>query len=234
MRNHEEYSDDAEALLARVRAFCFPGGEKAARQVQAVKITQRGEIRGSPGAKWTPFTAEEVIEATRSCFRWNARIGGSIRPLTVTDAYENGRGRLVLKLGGVVPLKKIEGPEADAGELQRYLGSVGLCPPIVLNHSSLEWKVTGPLTLQLRDRWDPTGTSVDLEISEQGCLLRCRAHRPRMAGKKFVLTPWSGEVTNYREWEGIRIASLVQAQWRLAEEPFTYIRSEVVSVTLRR
>lgn len=70
------------ALLARLRAYCFPGGEEAARQVRTIKTTQRGEIRASASARWTPFTADEVIEAGRSSFRWEARIGaGMISPV---------------------------------------------------------------------------------------------------------------------------------------------------------
>ena len=92
--------DDSPALLARLRAFCFPDGEEAARLVRAVHTTQRGEMRAAPNARWMPFTAEETIEAGRSSFRWEARYAGG--SLAVTDAYEEGHGRLVLRLGGLV------------------------------------------------------------------------------------------------------------------------------------
>jgi len=77
--------------LARLKQFCFPGGEERARRVRAIRSVQRGEFRSAPKARWMPFTAEETVDATRSSFRWEARFAaGSLR---VTDAYEEGRGR---------------------------------------------------------------------------------------------------------------------------------------------
>jgi len=192
MESPEELAGETGALLARLRAFCFPRGEDSARSVRAIKATERGEMRGSPTARWIPFTAEEVIETGRSSFRWDARYrGGSMGLITLTDAYEEGHGRLVVKLGGVIPVQKVLGPEADKGELQRYFASILLCPPILLNHGSLEWTAAGPLTLSVGDRNDQTGATLDLEISEEGRPIACRADRPRMVGKQTGLTPWS-------------------------------------------
>src|SRR5690348_6152722 len=141
-----------EALLGRVRSFCFPAGEDTARLVRAIRVAEKGELRSAPGARWIPFTAEETIESTRSSFRWEARYaGGRSGWIGVTDAYEDGHGRLAMKLGGLIPIKTVRGPHADRGELQRYLASVFLCPPMLLNHGSLEWSAIGPTTLRVRD-----------------------------------------------------------------------------------
>ena len=141
----------------------------------------------SPEARWIPFGAEEFIDATRSNFRWEARLDpGKIGSPTVIDAYEDGHGRLQVKLGGIVPVKKITGQDADKGEIQRYLASVVFCPPMLLNHPTLEWSAVGASTLRLRDCQDSTGATVDLHLSEEGAPLVCRANRPRMVGKQAV------------------------------------------------
>jgi len=125
-------------LLERLKSYCFPGGEDAVRSVLGIKTTQRGEIRSGPAAKWVPFTAEEFVDAAHTGFRWEARMGsGLINSVQVTDAYENGHGRLVLRKGPI-PLRKITGPEADKGELQRYLGYIPYCPAMLLNNPLLE------------------------------------------------------------------------------------------------
>jgi hypothetical protein len=169
-----EPSGETHALLARLRAFCFPGGEECARSVSAVRTTERGEMRASPSARWIPFTAEQVIEARYQ--------GKRMDLISVTDAYEAGYGRLVVKLGGVIPVRKVQGPESVRGGLQRYLASIVLCPAIVLNHGSLDWTAVGLFSLRVRDCADPTGATVDVDISEDGRPLACRADRPRMVG----------------------------------------------------
>lgn len=230
-----ELGDETRALVARLRAFCYPGGEDSARRVLAIRTMERGEMRASLKARWIPFTAEQVTETRRSSFRWEARYRGSRMGLiAVTDAYEEGRGRLVVKLGGVIPVQKVLGPEADRGELQRYLASLILCPPMVLNHGSLEWRAVGPLALRVRDRADPTGATVDVEMNEEGCPLVCRGDRPRMVGKQAELTPWSASGSEFREWEGLRVPGHLEAAWILPDGPFTYYRAEVVSFRVNR
>jgi len=225
----------SRALLGSLRAFCLPGGEAAALRVRAIRTTQIGEMRMSEAARWIPFTADETIEATCSSFRWEARLDpAKIGSPTVIDAYEEGRGRLVVKLGGVLPIRKITGLDADRGELQRYLASILSCPPILLNHPSLEWSAIGAGTLRVGDRADVAGASVAIDLNEQGRPLVCRADRPRIVGKEAILTHWSATGADFREYEGLRIPSHLEAAWHLPEETFTYFRAEITSLKVIR
>ena len=222
-------------LLTRLHRFCFPAGEESVCGVTAVHLAERGEMRMSPEARWIPFTAEETIETRRSSFRWQARLSGSrLTPVTVMDAYENSHGYLTVKAAGLIPLKKITGVDVDRGELQRYLASVIFCPPAMLNHPSLDWSAAGPLILRLCDRQDSSGASVDLEITEDGRPVGCRAQRPRLVGKRSVLTPWAGSYFDFQPWEGMRVASRLEVSWQLPEGPFVYFRSRLTSFRLLR
>jgi len=218
-------------LVERLRCYLFPAGEQRARAVRAVRIAERGEMRMSPGAKWVPFTADETVDGVHSSFCWNARIGaGRFGFTTVTDAYESGSGRLVVKLGGVIPAMKITGPDADRGELQRYLASILFCPAALLHNTAIELTAISDSTVRLRDREDSTGATVDFEVGPDGRPVCCRAMRPRAVGKQLVLTPWIATCRDSREWEGMRVATSLQVAWRLPEEEFVYFRSEVVSL----
>jgi hypothetical protein len=103
---------------------------------------------------------------------------------------------------------------------------------MLLNHSALEFSTVGKRTLRVRDRTDLTAATVDFDISETGCLVACRAERPRLVGKHSVPTPWSGTCTEFREWEGMRVVRLIEASWHLPEGSFTYYRSEITSYKL--
>jgi len=221
---------ETEALLAALKTFCFPQGEEAARRVRGVKTAGQGELRMSPKGRWSPFTAEERIDATRSEFCWDARFGGSrLGSYVVTDAYEAGHGRLTIKVGGVIPVKKLTGPEVDKGELQRYLASILICPSILLHHPSLELAAVGNRKLRVRQYAEPTGAAVEIEIVEDGRPAACRAERPMLVGKKTVLTPWFATAVEFVPWEGMRVARRMEAGWTLPEGDFTYFREEIAS-----
>lgn len=235
MTSQVELTPAARMLLEDLRNFCLPGGEEAARHVNGLRITERGEMRSAPEAPWAPFTSEQTIDARRSGFCWEARIrSGRMRTLFVTDAYEEGRGRLVAKLGGFIPVANFHGPEFDKGEIQRYLASIVQCPPILLLHPSLEWTAVGPRSLRMRDLADPTGAAVDLDLGDDGRPLGCRADRPRLVGKRTILTPWSASCSDPMEWEGLRVPSRNEVAWHLPERSFVYYRGEITSLIVQR
>lgn len=222
-------------LVERLRRFFLPGCEERARGIRGIAAKQRGEFRGAPTARWIPFTSEDFIDATRSAFRWEARMsGGTMKSVVIVDAYENAHGLIAVKLGGIVPVKKVTGEDVDKGEIQRYLASLALCPPMMINHPGLQWSVAGIATLRLRDLHDATGSTVDIEIDGDGRPAAFRADRPRAAGERSVITPWSGTCGEYREIEGVRIATKLEVSWELPDGMFTYYHGEVTTLTMLR
>jgi hypothetical protein len=184
----------------------------------------------APGARSIPFTAEQQLDSTHSSFTWQARLDpGKLASVTVIDAYQESHGRLSVKLAGLIPAKKFSGPDVDKGELQRYLASLALCPPMLLNHPTLQFEAIGPFTLRISDSKDPTHAAIDLDISEQGCPEACRADRPRLVGKHSVLTPWSAIASEFRICENLRIPFHLEVRWHLPEAPFVYYRSQLTS-----
>jgi hypothetical protein len=220
-------------VMAALKAYCFPGGESAARGIRGIRAVQRGEIRSSPEARWNPFVANEFVDATTTGFRWDARLGTGVLSVAVTDAYEAAHGRLVVAKGPL-QLKKLTGPDVDQGELQRYLGYVGYCPPMMLNNPSLDFAVVGDRTMKVRDRHDTTGASVEIDLGEDGRPLLVRATRPMIVGKRVVPTLWSATGSEPQEWEGLRVWRHMEAAWHLAEGSFTYIRIDLTSFTALR
>jgi uncharacterized protein DUF6544 len=221
------------SLVADLKAYCLPGGEKRARGVRGIRTTQSGEIRSAPDARWDPFTAEEFVDATRAGFRWEAHIGSGLRSVVITDAYEEGHGRLVLTKGPL-QLKKLVGPEVDKGELQRYLAYLGYCPAMLLNNQSLAFSAVATRTLRVWDRHDQTGASVEVDLGDDGQPRLTRAVRPMVVGKRIAATPWSATGSDAQEWDGLRAWRRMEAAWHRAEGSFTYVRMELTSFIVLR
>jgi hypothetical protein len=218
-------------LVERIKGFSLPAGEPASRGVRGIKTTQRGEFRSSPNARWVAFTAEEYVDATKSGFCWNAQIGTGLKSFNVTDAYENGQGRLVVKKGPL-KLRELRGVDVDKGELQRYLAYLSYCPAMIVNNPYLVMVPVGPQTLRISDKSDRTGASVDLDVEDTGRISVARAIRPMTAGRKVAMTPWSGTTSDFKEWQSLRIPYSMEAAWEPPEGVFTYIRIQLTTVTV--
>jgi hypothetical protein len=223
----------ATSLVAALKTYLLPNGESVAHGISGIRAIQRGEIRSSPDARWNPFVATEFVDATKTSFCWEARLGTGVFAVTITDAYAEGEGRLVVQKGPL-QLKKLTGPDVDQGELQRYLGYVGYCPPMMLNNPSLDFAVVGDRALKVRDRHDKTGTSVEMYLGEDGGPVLIRAVRPMIVGKRVIPTAWSATGSDAQEWEGLRVWGHMEAAWHLADGPFTYVRIDLTSFTALR
>jgi hypothetical protein len=211
----------AEQLLAGWRAFAFPGGEEAARSIRALAWEEEGELRASPKARWIPFTARHRVEAAATTFRWDAMIGtGALTRTAVTDACDDRHGWSVARAAGFLPVARVEGPEMDRGQVQRWLADVGRCPSALLVHPRLEASSAGGRWLRLRDAAGPADAVVELELGPEGGPVSMRGVRPSLQGRKFVLRAWSGRMGAPVEWEGFRVPTALEASWTYPEGEF--------------
>ena len=225
----------AESLLAGWRAFAFPGGEDAARAIRAVAWTEQGELRSSARAKWLTFTASHRLEAARTSFRWEAMIGtGALTRTAVTDACVDRHGWSVARAAGLIPVARVEGPEMDRAQIQRWLADLGRCPSALLLHPTLEASSAGGRWLRMRDAAGPAQASVELEMGPEGGAVAMRAVRPGLQGRRFVESPWSGRMGGTVEWEGLRIPSTLEASWTYPDGEFVAFRGTGVPVRAER
>jgi hypothetical protein len=216
------------SLVERLKAYLFPGGDAAARSICGIRTTQSGEIRSSAASAWKSFTAEEVVDAATTTFLWEARMGSGLTAVHVTDAYDHGRGHLVVRKGPLT-LANLGGPSVDEGELQRYLGYVSYCPSMIVNNPSLDFAATGLNTLRIRDRHAAPDAFVDLDIDADGRPLAVRALRPMYVGRRIVPTEWSAVGSDPEEWHGVRMCRHLEATWHPPDGTFVYIRIDVLS-----
>jgi len=225
----------AESLLAAWRAWALPGGEASARRIRAVEWAEKGELRSSPRAKWIPFTARHRCEAGRTSFRWDAMLGtGALTRTAVTDACDDRHGWSVARAAGLVPVARMEGPDMDRGQVQRYLADLGRCPGALLLHPTLEVSSAGGRWLRLRDAAGPSGATVELEMGPEGGAVAMRAVRPGLEGRKFVERPWAGRMGGAVEWEGLRVPTTLEAAWHYPEGEVVTYRGEGTPIRAER
>ena len=117
---------------------------------RAVWLRQTGEMCAAPGARWRPFTAEQIISVHRPGFAWLARM--QAMPLFsahILDCYVDGEGLLEARLCGSLPLARAAGQEVSRGELMRYLAELIWVPHAMRHNSALSWREIDATTVEV-------------------------------------------------------------------------------------
>lgn len=218
-------------LPERVAAYLERNLPAASRGARRVELEQTGTMRLKPGGRAIPFTAEQWIDTGAVGFCWHARF--RMAPLVtavVEDAYEDGHGRLDVKVWGKLPVAHAEGPVVDRGEVQRYLAELVWAPGAFAQNEALRYEERGDAVRV----WtlDPD-TYVDLFFDDHGDVCRTfTTTRARSDGAPVLEAegaPWEGRFFDYAERGGVRLPTRGEVAWLLPEGRFDYWQGEIVT-----
>ena len=222
----ETISDVDETLLPKpVRAYVERTvGSKVARET---RLRQVGELRLRPEGAWLPFTAHQTISAGTSSFSWKARVRmARLTTAAVEDAYQAGRGRLRVRLWGVLPILRAKGPTIDQAEAQRYLAELPWCPMALMQNPDLRFKEIGPRRVRV---WmGEPATHVDLLFDKAGDIVGARTKARHRS--PTLVQPWAGSFSDYRDFADIRAPTRGEVWWATPQGRFVYWRGQVESL----
>jgi hypothetical protein len=215
-----------EELLERIRSFAMPGGTV---ECSGTWLRQVGDMRFAPDRPWCPFEAEQWFNGDGIEFRWKAQANmAHLLRVSVTDAFQDGRGLLVARLLSVLPMARSRGPATDKGEAMRGIAEIPWRPFGFRQWRSLRWEVTAAERVRAAYDDGSTQAAVEFEVDDDGRVLTVTApNRPRLVGKEVVDTPWSGKMSDYGVFDGFRVPTRAEVAWLLPEGPFTYWRAKI-------
>lgn len=198
--------------------------------IRTVRLKQGGSFRIKEGQKWLPLVAEQYYTVQPPTFLWHGVIKQNpLLSIHARDRFSNGHGSLVVKLWSFIPLVDAHGPEADQGELLRYLSEIVWFPTAWLS-SAIEWQALDERSARATIRHSGVTVSAILYFNEQDQLTRLSAQRYRLVDKQSVLDQWETLAGEYREINGMRIPVKAEALWKLRSGDFSYFRGEITEI----
>jgi hypothetical protein len=195
----------------------------------AVSFSQTGKMRLSLESRlWLPFKALQTMSVTSCAFAWRARF----RPfgyLAVTDALEEGLGRLDVTALGLISLVRTKPNAAlTRGELIRYLAELPLAPDAMLHNHDLEWREVDISTIAVTAGAGETRCEVVFSLGPDKRIRSAfSADRSRSAKPPYVPMPWRGEFADYRQQNGRWIPSAARVGWEIDGKEFLYWQGRI-------
>ena len=127
------------------------------------------------------------------------------------------------------------GPDADFGELMRYIAELAWTPDAILQNLSLSWREIDESTVEVTAMSDGGVALVALSFDENDDIVEMNAkERCRADGNGMTPTPWRGFFSNYRLIGGRRIPSHAEVGWVLDSGYYAYWRGDIIEYELLR
>jgi len=215
-------TDDEARLPEAVKTLARVLGAESSSE--GASLAQAGRMKLSIDAKnWTRFTARQTIE-TRACgFDWRARMG-PFGMISVQDALIEGRGRLSVKVLGVMPLVRTTPSAAlTRGELMRYLAELAWAPDAVLLNTALRWREIDAATLGVSAGIGAAAAEVFFTLNGDGTIAGGYAlDRPRSLVAPFLPTRWTWRYSDYRRCGRRTIPFAGEVAWEIDGKEIVY------------
>jgi hypothetical protein len=202
-------------------------------RVSCVKVRQKGLMRTTPTQPWMPVEAVQYSTLAGPLTRtWYAGIKmGPFTLLKGYDRYDNGAGRMLIRLLSIFPVVDAHGPEVDMSALIIFVNDMVMWPTAFLS-DYIRWEPMDAKSARAQVNLFGKQFSAELRFNEAGELVDfITEDRYRSVGKTYQQDRWSTPLRSYREVNGVRIPTEGDAIWHLPEGEFPYIQVTIGEVS---
>ncbi len=224
-------SKELEGLPDPVQRFFRVVLKEGQPIVAAVNLSQQGLFNMSETeAKWSPFTATQLVTTQRPGFDWDARI--QMAPgvsAFVHDAYVLEEGSLHASLLGLFTVADVRGtPEATQGELLRFFAEMPWYPTALLPSQGVRWEAIDNTSARATLTDDPTTVSLVFRFNAEGTIETMRAEARYR--DKLTAMPWSGRFWHYSVCNEMLIPLEGEVGWEYPDSIRLYYKGKVTEI----
>lgn len=222
-------------LPAPVQRYLRYSGTVGKPLVSTIRLRQRGRIRQDEESPWMPLQADEYYTVSPPTFVWQAgaRVAG-LPLMRIRDSYVDGKGRMFITAGGLFNVGDMQGEEMDQGSMMRYLNEMMWFPAAFLS-DYITWEAIDEHSARVIMTDHGQHISAVMTFDDEGRVTNFTGERYRDNGDGTSdLVLWSTPISEYGEFEGVRIPVRGSGVWHLESGDLTYIELEILEVEFDR
>ena len=188
--------------------------------ISCARLKHSGLFKSSEKDKFEKINGEQYFNTVSPGFIWKGRTS----LFTAIDMYLHKQGKLNVYLFSCIPILRGKGKSYDQGELLRWLGESAWFPTNLLPAENLSWSAIDDTTALLLYKKN------NLELSYK-IFFNARNEIESMQTKRYMgkdgLRDWIGHFSEYKEFNGMIIPTLVEGAWVVQDEQKPYAIFEV-------
>ncbi len=223
---------DMAHLPAPVQKYLRYTGAVGKPKVHNFRAEFRGRMKQDPKRDWMQVSARQVnfYPNPVRLFYIDGRFSGI--PAYGLHAYKEQKGTMRIKLAGLLTVVDAKGHEMDQSDTVTLFNDMCVMAPATLIDSNIQWETVDDRTVKAVYPNGENRVSAVLTFNDAGELINFVSEdRFMKAGDKDArLAPWSTPLTDYQDYNGLRLASRAKAVWLLPEGEYLYAEFEMVNV----
>lgn len=199
-------------------------------RIVKIKVDQKAEMRLKKEQDWMPLTARQYFTTDEPGFIWLAKIKAApLIHIVGKDKYVDGKGNMLIKIMSLITVADAKGEEIDQGTLLRFLAEAMWFPTAALENY-ITWKEIDDYSAEATMTYGNVKASGIFTFSESGEIKNYTAQRYKESNGKYSLETWSVDVSDYKDFSGIKVPTKGEIIWKLADGDFNWYNFEVLNV----
>ena len=222
-------STDLEDLPTPVQRWLEYSQVVDKEKIYAARIEQKAEMKLKVEQNWLPVEAKQYFSVQQPGFIWDADI--KLAPLfhiAGRDKYFEGKGNMLIKILSLIPVADASGKEIDQGTLVRFLAETIWFPTAALS-DYITWQEMDENTATATMSYKGITASGVFTFNEKGEVVHFEADRYGEFDGEYSLKTWSIPLSDYKEFNGIKIPTRGKVTWELEDGDFNWYNFEVIT-----
>jgi len=222
---------DIESLPGPVKKWLSHSGAVGRPYVNVGKVLQKAEMKLKPEQEsWMDATAVQYTTIGNPAFIWSVDVKiNRVLSFKGRDRFENGKGRMLIKMNSLINIVNDHGEKLDEGTLQRYLGEMVWFPSLALSRH-ITWEALNDSTARATMNYNGTTGSGTFYFNAAGDVTRFSALRYKGNEPDARRHEWVMEIEGYNIFEGIKVPAEMSASWILEDGAWTWLKMEVTEI----
>lgn len=224
--------EDLAGLPAAVRNYIIYSGSVGKPRIQSFRAILDAQIRQDRVAAWIPLKIEQynVVEPLTRLFYMNGKMKGL--PVAGFHRFKDGHANMDIRLFSLFRVQYQEGREMNIAETVTFFNDLCILAPGALVSNKIEWEEID--AKRVKAIYTEKGIRIQaiLFFNEIGQLISFesddRYYLSAENGPQRV--KWVTPVSDYKDFQGYRLASRGEAVWHFPEGPLTYIRVDLTDI----
>jgi len=199
-------------------------------RIVTAKVEQEAQMRLKKEQSWMPLKAEQYFTFEEPGFIWNAKI--KMAPLihiAGKDKYIDGKGNMLIKIMSLITVADGKGQKVDQGTLLRFLAETVWSPTAALE-DYINWEEIDDHSAKATMSYKGVVASGIFTFGKSGEVKNFTAQRYGDFNGEYSLETWSIDVSEYKEFSGIKVPTKGEITWKLNDGDFNWYNFKVINV----